>query len=408
MPPPSHDFAVFERPYLLVSQHPYYQDDSGSAWLEQMWHHDLIEHLSYLKDFTLCAPRLPKGEEPNLVRLEAPLGVRLRIVPLHRQTPPGEALRGLLGTAATLWHEIGNADVVHTSIMGWPPLDWITNPVARLRRKRLLVVVENTWRRQSRRKNWMIKTVAGLHESATEVMARWSCNHADVALFTQPSFRDALFTHGQGAAYVTPAVWVNQEDILDPATAERLWARKLTEPVRLLLAGRLITAKGVDVLLSALQMLDARGVAARVDIIGEGDRRDACIEVAAALRSVRLSVLDPVPYGAPFLKLLEGYHALLIPSLTSEQPRVLFDANARAVPVIASSTDGLRPHVKEGRTGWLLPVGDVQALAAAIERASASAPELRTMGIAAVAAAPEFTHRAMHQRRSSILREHLA
>src|SRR5712692_7594340 len=406
MQPASHDFSIFERPYLLVAQLPYYQDESGSVWLNQLWHHDLVEHLNYLKDFTLCAPRLPKGEEPDLVRLVSPPDARVRIVPLPRQSTLGQGLRGVPRTAAALWRAIGDADVVHVTISGWPPLNWIANPVARLRRKRMLVVVENTWRRQVPRKSWVVKRVEELLESAIEVMARWSCNHADVALFTQAGFRDTLFTHGQGAAYVTPAVWVNQEDILDPATAEQLWARKLTEPVRLLLAGRLTAPKGVDVLLSALRMLDARGVAACVDIIGAGDRRDACIEAAAALGSVRLSVLDPVPYGAPFLKLLDRYHALLIPSLTDEQPRVLFDANARAVPAIASSTDGLRPYIEEGRTGWLLPPNVVQALAAAIERASASAPELRTMGMTALGAASAFTHRAMHQRRSSILREH--
>src|SRR6266852_3214840 len=294
----SHDFAVFERPYLLVTARPYYQDESGSVWLDQLWHQDLVEHLSYVKDFTLCAPRLPKGEEPDLVRLEAPPDARLRVVPLPRQSRAGQFVRRLPRTAPALWRAIGDAAVVHLTVPSWPPLDWIANPIARLRHKRLIVVTESTCRDHVRRKSWAVKGV----ESAIETMARWSCNHADVALFTHAGFRDILFTHGQGAAYVTPAVWVNQEDILDPATAERLWARKLTEPVRLLLAGRLVVSKGVDVLLSALQTLDARGVSACVDIIGAGDRRDACLETAAALGSVRLSVLDPVPYGAPFLK----------------------------------------------------------------------------------------------------------
>ena len=64
---------------------------------------------------------------------------------------------------------------------------------------------------------------------------------------------------------------------------------------------------------------------------------------------------------------------------------MVFDANAQAVPVIASATDGLRPHVEHGRTGWLVPPGDSAALAAAIERAGASGPELRRMGLAALA-----------------------
>src|SRR5262249_19576557 len=233
-----------------------------------------------------------------------------------------------------------------------------------LRRKHLMIVVEGSWVRAGKQKTWKDKLIEG----ATEVIGRWCCNRADVALFTQPGYRDTLFTRGRGAAYVTPAVWVREDDILDSANAEQLWSAKLSEPVRLLFAGRLVVAKGVDVLLSALRMLDARGVAVTIDIIGAGDRLEACVQAGSALKSVRLSVLDPVPYGAPFMKVIDAYHALVIPSLGDEQPRVLYDASARAVASIASDTDGIRPHVEHGRTGWLVPVGNVEALAAAIER----------------------------------------
>src|SRR5437763_3525524 len=55
-----------------------------------------------------------------------------------------------------------------------------------------------------------------------------------------------------------------------------------------------------------------------------------------------LRLLDPVPPGAPFLALVRRYHALLLPSLSDEQPRVVLDAASQAVPAIASDTDGLR------------------------------------------------------------------
>lgn len=402
----SSDFALLNRPYLLVSFLPYYEDAAGAVWLDPSWHHDLIEHLSYLKDLTLCAPRLRKGAEPNLVRFEPPPESRMSIVPLPPQTSLSRAVRALPKTVGTLWRAVGNAEVVHSSVIGWPfPLGWITNPLAVWRRKRLLVIVEAPWRRSGPDgTSWKLK----LLDVASEAMARWSCNHADVVIFSHSAYRDTLFTHGRGTAYVTPAVWVNQVDILDSAIAQQSWARKLAEPVRLLFAGRLVPAKGIEVLLSALRILEARRIAASVDVIGVGERREACIEAKASLASVRLGLLDPVPYGAPFLGLIDRYHALLIPSLSDEQPRVLFDANARAVPAIASNTDGLRPHIEDGKTGWLVPTGDAQSLAAAIERASVGALELRKMGMAALDAARAFTHRAMHRTRSAILQKHFS
>lgn len=403
MPASVEDFAILEQPYLLVTFIPYYQDERNDLWLERSWHHDLIAHWTYLKNFTVCAPCLRKGQEPNLVRVEPPPGARFIALP-----PQTSKLRALLAsprTGLTLWHAIREAHIIHSSVIGWPyPLGWIANPLAVFQRKRLLVVVESSWRRTvPGTSTWSYR----LFDAISDQMARWSCSHADLALFTQPEYRAALHTRGRGVAYVTPAVWINEGDILDVGAATDSWARKVVEPVRFLFAGRLVSGKGVDVLLSALRILDSRGSRSQVDIIGHGDRRAACAETAASLVGVRLNLLEPVPYGKAFFELVQSYHVLLLPSLTDEQPRVVFDANARAVPVIASSTDGLRPHVEPGKTGWLVPPGDPEALATSMSEAALGAAMLRDWGMAALNATRGRTHRAMHQQRSRLIEKHL-
>jgi glycosyltransferase involved in cell wall biosynthesis len=225
-------------------------------------------------------------------------------------------------------------------------------------------------------------------------------------LFTHANYRDQLCTRHRERSFVTPAVWIDQADVLGTRAAEESWERKAREPVRLLLAGRLVLAKGVAVLLEALRELDARGIAAHVDTSGSGEEADACREAASGFRHVRLTNLDPVPYGKAIFERIRSYHAVLVPSLTQEQPRIVFDAYAQAVPVIASDTDGLRPYVANGTTGWLLPPGDAPALAAAIEKANREVPELRKMGLAALQAGRGFTHDAMHRWRSHLIREH--
>jgi glycosyltransferase involved in cell wall biosynthesis len=398
--------AVIDKPYLMVTFIPCFLDENGTIWLEQGWHHDLIEHFQYLKDFTLCAPKARKGAQPNLRPIEVPEGVRFRYMQLPDQTSALKALRGLPKTARVLWRAIGRAEIVHSGVIGWPyPLGWIANPLAVIRRKALVIVVESSWRTEPFRK---LSLKRRLWDATKELAARWSCNHADVALFTQPSYRDALYRGRTGNAYVTPAVWINDADVLGEADAECHWDRKIAEPVRMLFAGRLVAGKGVEILLEALRILDGRGAGARVDIIGDGPLRQKCIDSVSALSSVRLSVLDPVPYGAPFFALVRGYHALLIPSLTDEQPRVVFDAYAQAVPVIASDTPGLRTHVEDGRTGWLIKSGKPELLAATIESAATNPLKLRSMGIASLAATRGHTHVAMHCTRSHILKKHLA
>ena len=394
--------VVIDKPYLMVTFIPCFLDDRGAVWLEQGWHHDLVEHLVYLRNFTLCAPKLQKSNQANLRALIVPEGVCFRYIELPDRSSAGKALLGLPRTLLVLWRAIAEAAIVHSSVIGWPyPLGWLANPISVLRRKALIIVVESSW--LSEKKTLVQKILNVLRQS----IARWSCKHAAVALFTQPSYRDALYSGSPGRAYVTPAVWINEHDILTEAEAQRSWDQKWATPVRLLFAGRLATSKGVEVLLEALRILDERGAKAKVDVIGEGSLRQSCLAAAAAFSNVQLAVLEQVPYGAPFFELVRGYHAMLIPSLSDEQPRVVFDANAQAVPVVASDTPGLRPHVDDGQTGWLLEPGKAEVLAAAIEMAMAHPQKLRLMGLASLAATYGHTHVAMHRTRARILKQQL-
>jgi glycosyltransferase involved in cell wall biosynthesis len=394
--------AVIDKPYLMVTFIPCFLDEEGKVWLEQGWHHDLVEHLTYLTDFTLCAPKERKAGQPNLLPVVAPKGVRFRFVELPNRSTTLKGILGLPKTVLVLWRAIGNAQIVHSSVIGWPyPLGWIVNPFAVLRGKSFIIVVESSWRSDRR------TLFSRLWNAVKEAAARWSCRHAAVALFTQPAYRDALYRGAPGRAYVTPAVWINEGDVLSDADALASWETKRSEPVRMLFAGRLVEGKGVGVLLETLRILDQRGVQATVDIIGEGSMREACVAAVGKFTHVKLSVLDTVPYGAPFFQLVRGYHAVLVPSLSDEQPRIVFDANAQAVPVIASDTPGLRPHVENGRTGWLVDQGKPEVLAAAIELAMAEPEKLRSMGLKSLSAVRGHTHIAMHRTRSHILRRHL-
>jgi len=399
-------FTLVDCNYTLVTPVPCFVDERGEVWLERSWHHDFIEHLTYLRRLVLCAPRLPRGSEPDLVHFTSPAGTQVSFAFLPPQTSYLGALLRIPLTVLALWRAIDGASIVQSGISGWPyPLGWIANPLTLLRGKRLVVVVESDWRLSvPGRLGWKRRLVH--MDFMRDWMARWSCNRAQLALFTQPRYRDALRTRNRESAYITPAVWINDEDILDAAAAEASWRSKVGEPVRILFAGRLSQAKGVQVLLEALRLLEGRRSEILVDIIGRGDMESACRSATKELKSVRLSMLEPVPYGKPFFEFVRGYHALVVPSLTSEQPRILFDANSQGVSVIASDTEGIRPHVAHGVTGILVPPSDVEALAAALEKARSSATELRALGMAALSAVRGMTHRAMHRKRSELLSKH--
>jgi glycosyltransferase involved in cell wall biosynthesis len=206
---------------------------------------------------------------------------------------------------------------------------------------------------------------------------------------------------------VTPATWLNEEWILGDDEAVASWDAK-EGPVRLLFVGRLIPEKGVRQLLSAIEAAARAGSDVEFSIIGSGRLRGDCIATAQALAGrATVTVLDEVAYGEPFLSLLRGFDAALVPSLSDEQPRITYDALSQAVPVIGSATGGICEVVESGVSGRLTPPNDVDALTESIIWTGRNRSELREMGLRGLASVREATHEKMHRDRHKILREAL-
>jgi glycosyltransferase involved in cell wall biosynthesis len=298
---------------------------------------------------------------------------------------------------------------VHSGVVGWPyPIGWVASSIALLRRKTLVIVVESApWRLIGReRVGWKRQ----LRAVVTETLARWFVNRAAITFFTQPGYRQTLLTAGIGPGFIVPASWIDEQDVKSRSAAIAAWQvkRRQGDCARFLFAGRLAREKGMEVLLASVDILRRQGVQAQIDIIGSGPLHARCLESERAGGSLRIRVLDPVPYGAGFFALLGGYHAVVVPSLSDEQPRIVFDAYSQAIPVIAADTDGLRPHVLPGRTGWRVACGDPAALADVIAEAAASGAALERMGLLALELAATMTHEKMHAMRWQCLLDHCA
>lgn len=397
-------FAQIDAPYLLLTFIPFYVDEADRVWLDRSWLRDFERHSEYIRQLTLVAPRHPY--RPDIADL-VPVGERAmaatRFVGLKPQTSLRAAMSSLPNTVATLWREVRRSQIVHSGIAGWPfPLGWIANPISLIMRRRLVLVVESSPWRISGTGPRSLKH--RLMSWTTERLGAYFMNRADLAIATQPAYLTSLrAAPRRGRGFVNPASWINEDEILPDAAAQRSWTDKManaSHPPAVLFAGRLTQDKGVEVLLEAIGRLQSRGTRVRVDIIGEGPLRDVCEKASRTAGAVAVRLLDPVPYGAPFFELLQRYHAVVVPSLGQEQPRILFDAYSQAVPVIASGTDGIRPHVTAGVTGWLVRPGDAAALAEAIDEFAANVGFARDRGLAARHVAEQLTHRAMHRTRS--------
>ena len=136
-----------------------------------------------------------------------------------------------------------------------------------------------------------------------------------------------------------------------------------SEPL-FLFTGRLSPEKGVDVLLRAFDLLRARGVAARLRIVGDGPERERLEALASSLGLAEtVEFVGAIPRERIEAELVAPW-ALVAPSTWAEPLGLTaLEAIVRGVPVVASAVGGYAETVQEGVSGLLFPNGDVDALA---------------------------------------------
>jgi len=395
--------------YLLVTFCiPFYVDSQGRRYLDSLWVKDLIEHFKYLKNFTLASPCRYENPPEGAVLLDSdPAFANVQFIDLPVTSSIIDALRLLPRTISKLWKAVESADILHTGVAGWPiPEGWLLTPIVRLRRKFYLIIVESAFWRLAPSSPKSLKS--RIRAYIVEQVNRWCVNNSDLSIFTQDQYRCSLLTRDPERGYVINASWIDEQIIISYAEATKNWDQKLSSydgELHVLFAGRLTPGKGIPVLLEAIKFLSLKkDVSVRLDILGQGELLEECQKASQDSKSpVQIRVLGTVPYGTAFFNLLREYHAIVIPTVSDEQPRIIYDAYSQGIPVLGSNTDGIRNCVQDGETGKLITPNDPVALAALIQWASQNPSQLAKMGLKSINTALNLTHQEMHRRRWQIL-----
>ncbi len=144
--------------------------------------------------------------------------------------------------------------------------------------------------------------------------------------------------------------------------------------------GRMTTIKRLPDVLTSFRALLDRGVDATLCLVGDGPDR-AAVERQASELGLARHILS-VGYQEDVAPYYSFFDALLLPSANEGTPVVAIEALAAGRPVVATRVGGLPDVVSEGEDGFLVEVGDVDALASSLERLARD-PALRArMGAA--------------------------
>jgi glycosyltransferase involved in cell wall biosynthesis len=163
------------------------------------------------------------------------------------------------------------------------------------------------------------------------------------------------------------------------ADRERIRAENGWQSAFLLLyVGRLVPVKRVDVLIEAVRLASADGLALGLLVVGDGTERRRLEEQARSIPQVHFVGFKewrnlPMYYGIADL--------FVLPSEVEPWGLVINEAMASGLPVVAVRTAGAAGDlIVEGQNGFLVPAGDAATLASLVKQVCINKDYLSTLG----------------------------
>lgn len=234
-------------------------------------------------------------------------------------------------------------------------------------------------------------------------LRRW-IRHSD-AVTANSSYTAGMIRH----VYDRPVDRIPFGSTVAPAVGEpRAYSPGI--PFELLFVGRLVERKGLQHLLPALARLRARHDV-RLEVVGTGPLDGALRQQAGTLGLADAVRFHGFVDARELARRYASAHAFVLPAVRDSKGDVeglgvvLVEAGAHGLPLVASESGGIVDVVRDGETGLLVPPGDEQALAAAIQRLIQDPALGRRLGAAArdhVAA--EFSWPAIVERLMTVYR----
>lgn len=183
-------------------------------------------------------------------------------------------------------------------------------------------------------------------------------NPDDVALFERAGFVDKTRIRLIPGSGVDCSRFTARSGMRDPS-----------QPLRVLLAARLLWDKGIAEYIAAARRLLGEGRPLRFLLAGDPDSGNPAAVPEGTVRAwVDEGLLDWLGHVDDMPALFASVDMVVLPSYREGLPKGLIEAAACALPLVTTDVPGCREVVTDGVDGLLVPVRDAVALAKAIAR----------------------------------------
>jgi glycosyltransferase involved in cell wall biosynthesis len=293
---------------------------------------------------------------PLLDELRRERGITTHPLRMAREPSPIADLRSLLA-----WVRLLRRVRPHVVSVGTPKAGLLGGFAARLTRVPFRVYHLRGMR---------LETTTGMRRRILTALERTAMSSAHVVIAVSPSLRQRaldlrlvpesrirVLGHGSSNGVEVPPRVPSAEE----RAAKRIELGLDEESPVVGFVGRLTPDKGLEVLASAREILESRGVDHQMLIVGGVDEQ-AGPEVLHSIRSAGRSTIETgyVPDARSYYSAMD---ILCLPTFREGFPNVVLEASAVGIPTVTTDATGAVDSVVDGVTGLIAAVGDPKSLA---------------------------------------------
>lgn len=191
---------------------------------------------------------------------------------------------------------------------------------------------------------------------------RAAARRTDCLITNADAIADDYLSRGIGRPeqYTTVYSGIHLDRFRDATPADDLAG----EGVCIVMVGRLADGKGFEDLLAAVDRLEHERLS--VYLVGDGPLHDS---LQQEIRKRELSdTVEMLGYRTDIPAILAASDVFVLPSYREGTPRVITEAMASGLPIVATDIAGVPEQVADGKSGFLIEPGDVETLADRLEQ----------------------------------------
>jgi len=391
--------------YVLVTHIPFALTPDGVYAVNELWGWDLKAHLGVFSDLHVFAPLdlYDRNKFPYSFPKDS-----IVFHPLPNFKNPFQFLMKLPKILYIFHKDILRDDIVHSTGTAYPPLGIIANILCLFKRykKRIIVLdadfISDVELAMSLEKNFVKKLLLFLIKVFYSIIFKFCITYSPLTFVVGDSLYRRYKHYGNVVKIY--ASWIKNEDIISfTELKEKLKNFTEREYIKLCFVASLIPKKNPICAIEVAKILKERGIQFILHIFGKGSEEK---KLKALVKNYNLQdhviFKGIVPYGKPFYETLRLYDAILIPNLSGEQPRIIFDSLANGVVVIGSDIESFS-IISNGTNGLLCNPKNPKTFALAIEKLLYDKKLLENLVYAGIETVRENTIELMHKKRMQII-----